>query len=182
MRPGKLPAATHKLMSEPMVGSGLQSPVLVTSAVSLHRPTGDLPTGCVSDQRAQETEHMNADHQKNWWLGILLADGRTSARVWLLFLAYFAISLTFFFIILFNVAILAAEEAPSFVHAPGNETGGLTPSWPAPLFAHGPPAPAPGGNVGRRDGERRDQLPRLGCVAGLGQGASMLLHCTGESL
>lgn len=179
MRPGKLPAATHKLMSEPMVGSGLQSPVLVTSAVSLHRPTGGLPTGCVSDQRAQETEHMNADHRKNWWLGILLADGRTSARVWLLFLAYFAISLTFFFIILFNVAILAAEEAPS---APGNETGGGPPLGRLPCLLTGPPAPAPGGNVGRRDGERRDQLPRLGCVAGLGQGSSMLLHCTGESL
>lgn len=121
MRPGKLPAATHKLVSEPTVGSGLQSPVLVTSAVSLHRPTGDLPTGCVSDQRAQEKEHMNADHRKNWWLGILLADGTTSARVWLLFLPYFAISLTFFFINLFNVAILAAEEALS---APGNKTGG----------------------------------------------------------
>lgn len=38
MRPGKLPAATLKLMSEPMVGSGLRSPVLVTSAVSLHHP------------------------------------------------------------------------------------------------------------------------------------------------
>ena len=56
MRPGKLPAATHKLMSEPMLGSGLQSPVLVASAMSLYRPTGYLPAGCVSDQRAQEEE------------------------------------------------------------------------------------------------------------------------------
>lgn len=56
MGPEKLPAAVQKLMSEPVVGFGLQSPILVISAVSLHCPTADLLTGCAADQRAEEEE------------------------------------------------------------------------------------------------------------------------------
>lgn len=51
-----MPAAIQKLVSEPGMGSGLQTPILVTSAVSLHCPTADLLTGCIADQRAQEEE------------------------------------------------------------------------------------------------------------------------------
>ena len=57
---------------------------------------------------------MNAEHRKNWWSGILLADQRISARFWLLLLAYFAIFLTFF-IVLFNSAILVVEGGGKIV-------------------------------------------------------------------
>lgn len=56
MRPGKLSVGMHKLMSGPVVESGPQSPVLVTSAASLHHHSGDSPTSCVSDHRAQELD------------------------------------------------------------------------------------------------------------------------------
>lgn len=212
MRPGKLPAATHKLISEPMMGSGLQSPVLVTSAMSSHCPTGNLPTGCASDQRAHEEE------LDMWMQNIGNTGGQGSS--WLIrkhqvsfgcSCLLILLSLPFFFIILCNTAILAADggrkdnlgpssslykhspaqepwhlvdsaaltsqggsagSQPTVPHslwspslwapapsAPRNEVVGLTPSWPAPPFAHGTlawgcpaQAPAPGGNVCGQEG------------------------------
>lgn len=52
---------------------------------------------------------MITEHRKNWCLKILLADQRTPAHFWLLLLAYFAIFLNFFIIVLSNIAILAVE-------------------------------------------------------------------------
>lgn len=52
---------------------------------------------------------MDTEHRKNWCLRILPADQRTLAHFWLLLLAYFAIFLNFFLIVLSNIAILSVE-------------------------------------------------------------------------
>lgn len=53
---------------------------------------------------------MRMQSRKNWWLGILLPEWRISAGILLLLVNCFAVFLTFFNIILFNIAILAVER------------------------------------------------------------------------